>query len=307
MGDRERALELLSRHAAERAWARRSPASLRVSDVQVTGPTQVVLRSIYEARGVRYLLQPAARRTLEDVPGPDPWSAPMVQPEGAPVGHELTHTLHGVTVPMDCGMCSATGEQSCPPCQGTGRVQHGNQSHRCSRCNGRGLIVCVTCHGSGGLIGHPTIWSRLEEHEEVRALGTDELPIDVAFDLMDARGEGEVVHRQEGSRVLEMRLEGGYRDAARTADAVARTARALCDAPGVPTGGRIVRQQLEVRRVPVFVVTLEGGRSLWVWGDPPKVSPTRAIDSAAALAVRAAPWAAGVGCVLAAAGWWIFG
>lgn len=306
VSDRERALELLSRYAAARAWARRAPASLVVRDVQVTGPAQVILRSIFEARGVRYQLQPAAKRTLEDVPGPDPWSAPIAQPAGAPVGHELTYPMPGTTVPMDCGMCGATGEAHCQTCQGTGRVQHGNQSYRCTHCGGRGVVVCVTCHGTGGLVGHPTVWSRIEAHEEVRALGTDELPLDVAFDLTDTREAGELVHQQEAPRLHELRVEGGYRDAARSGDAVARMARALCDAPGVPVGGRIVRQRLEVRRVPVFVVTLEGARTIWVWGEPPKVSPARAMDSAMLVAVRVVPWVLGAGAV-AVGGWWLFG
>ncbi|UJR84739.1 Hypothetical protein I5071_68180 [Sandaracinus amylolyticus] len=276
-------------------------------DVEISGPTQVLLRSIYEARGVRYQLQPALQRTLEDVPGPDPWSAPLRQPEGAAVGHELTFVMHGHHVPMDCGVCSATGETSCVACEGTGRVQSGNRSHACATCGARGFVRCAMCHGSGGLIGHPTIWSRIEAHHEVRTIGTDDLPLDVAVDLTGANDDGEVVHRQEGSRVLEMRSEGGYRDAARAHDAIARTARALCDHPGVPDRARIVSQVLEVRRVPVLVLRLEDGRTIHAWGEPPQISPPRALDSTALVVLRASPWLALASSIAAAATYWLSG
>lgn len=276
--------------------------------VDVTGPSTVVLRSIYEARGVHYQLQPASRRTLDDVPGPDVWEAPLVFPDGAKVGDELTHALHGRVVPMDCGLCSATGTAPCPGCNGDGRVRRANDSDLCGICAGSGSVGCRTCSGSGGLVGHPTIWARIEAHEEARAIGTDDLPLDVAFDLTHATAEGQLVHRQEGPRVLAMRSEGGYRDGARSGDAIARTALALCEHPGVPEGTRIVSQSLEVRRVPVFVIQLEDGRTMHVWGDPPRVSPARAMDSLPLRALRASPWAAASGAGLAAAAWWwLFG
>ena len=75
-------------------------------------------------------------------------------------------------------------------------------------------------------------------------------------------------------------------------------------APGVPTGGRILDQRLEVRRVPAWEVVLRGGPSVWVFGDPPELSPADALPSTPLRAAKVG----GVGLgVLAAAGlaWWL--
>jgi hypothetical protein len=270
--DREQALSALTAWHREKTWARVDPQKLEIASVERTGPLQVVLRSVFESRGVRYSLAPAQHRTAENVAGPDPWAASLHQPMNAAVGHELVEALDGL-VPMDCALCSACGETRCIPCDGMGRIQHGRRSHTCTHCGGRGQVRCDTCRGSGGLVGAPSAWSRIDAHEEMRTLGTDELPLEVALDLGESPIEGDVVHRLEAERITDARGLGGYREGAGVPGEIAEAVRALAAGSGVPETAKLRWQTLEVRRAPVFEVRLTSGATVHVWGTPPKVSP----------------------------------
>jgi hypothetical protein len=240
-----------------------------VLEVAWVGPMQLVLRTSYEERGVNYKLSPAPHRDEPDPP-PDPWAIALRHAEGAAVGHRVKRTPRGAAVHMHCAVCFATGEADCPRCGGAGRT--GNSAH-CARCDGRGRLVCESCRGSGGVTGKPTFWSRLGAHEEMRTVGGRDLPIDVAADLAVSAQPGEIVHRQEGDRLHDLMLPGGYRDAARDEEPLVDACRRLCAEPGIPPGARVLRQVLEVRRVPVARARLEGDAEVWCWGDPPRVWP----------------------------------
>lgn len=173
---REQALAALTLWHAERPWARVDPASLPLDDVIAVGPTQVILMSTFERRGVEYEIAPA--NTAPDVqdPGPDPWTVPLQHPEGLPLGSKVRSRLPGMKVHKDCGLCSRMGETQCPTCAGDGQVQHGERTSRCGTCNGRGQVRCDSCNGSGGVVGTPTVWSAIELHREVRVIEAGELP-----------------------------------------------------------------------------------------------------------------------------------
>lgn len=291
MTDRERALEALARWRGQKPWARKDPSTLDVVEVAAVGPTQLRLVSIYEARGVRYELRPAPSRPALREDGPDPWSVRLEHPPELPVGNEVSTPLSGMTVHMDCGICSGAGELHCTNCEGTGRIKQGRYSYTCPECNGRGEVRCKQCQGSGGLIGRPSVWSRIEQHERVQVVESAELPIDAFLDLQQVEHGGELIHEQTGDRIVDLQREGGYRDAAGGADPVRKAAQALGAEPGVPTGAQILRQRLEVRRVPAWELALRAGQKVVVYGDPPKVSPPKALDSTALEAARVAPYA----------------
>jgi hypothetical protein len=276
---RERALSALIAWHRERAWARTDPRKLAITSVELAGPLQVVLRSVFESRGVRYELMPAVERTREAVSGPDPWAQSLAQPIDAAVGHELQVALTGAFVPMDCSTCSASGELRCLRCDGNGRIQSGRSSYVCPECLGAGNVRCSTCRGSGGLVGAPTAWSRIDAHEEMRTAGADALPLEVALDLAETPVTGEVIFRREGERIADAQESAGYRDGAAIPPELAETVRSILAGSGVPEGTKLRRQALEVRRAPVFEVTLERGATVYVWGTPAKVFPIAPVST----------------------------
>ena len=209
MSERAAAIAAIQSWRARKAWARRDPATLDVERVEAVGPTQVALISRYEARGVRYQLSPAPSRPTHNEKGPDPWSVHLQHPSGAPVGHEVSTSISGTTVHMDCAYCSGNGELKCERCDGSGRIRAGRSSYTCTTCHGRGQVRCEQCVGSGGLIGTPSVWSRIEQHEELQVHESTELPIDVFLALSERTHGGEVIHRQEAERIVDLRREGG--------------------------------------------------------------------------------------------------
>lgn len=305
--DRERALAALRRWREGKPWARVDPAARSIAEVIPCGPVQAILTSHYESRGVRYELEPAPSRPARNEEGPDPWGVKLEQRRGAPVGAEVSTPISGTTVHMDCGLCSGIGDMTCPTCDGTGTVQT-SQHHAkaCYRCAGSGEITCTQCRGSGGMLGHPTVWSRIEEARRVRVHEPSELPLAVFLDLQDTDHGGEVIHEEEAERIVDLRRGGGYRDAASADDPMRALVQTVAVEHGVPEDGRILRQRLEIRRVSAYEVRLTDGRRLWVYGDPPAVEPAKALASFAARAARVAPLLAAA---LGLLGWalWTYG
>lgn len=302
---REQALAALARWHAESPWARVDPASLAIDDVIAVGPTQVILMSTFERRGVEYEI--ASANTAPDVqdPGPDPWSVPLQHPEGLPLGSTVRTRLAGMKVHKDCGLCSRMGETQCLTCSGDGQVQHGDRRSRCGTCNGRGQVKCDSCSGSGGVMGTPTVWSAIELHREVRVIEAGELPLDLFLALQNTTADSVLVHTQEDERIDGLRRSQGYRDdAMHGPEARLHTVvGALAAAPGVEPGDRIVRQRLEVRQVPVFQVQLAVGEPVFVYGDPPRILPDGALVSVGGRVAKVAPWVAALAAAVAGALW----
>jgi len=305
-GDREAALHALERWRAQRSWARADPTKLTIARVEPVGPMQIVLRSVFEARGVKYTLEPAPSRPSLNEPGPDPWGVTLEQPPNPPIGHEVSARVPDVRVHMDCGLCSAMGDMTCTRCDGMGRIKQGKHSQTCPVCGGAGQIQCPQCVGSGGLFGHPTAWSRIEERTVRRVHESSTLPNEVFLALNEGDHGGEMIHEQQGEQIVDLVRQGGYRDAAGSEDPLRQLVQKLCENPDVPAGARLIRQSLRVSRVAAWEIALESGESLWVYGDPPRVSPAGALPSAALRAAKIVPAVVVGGAALFGA-WWLFG
>lgn len=275
---RDRFLERMSAWHAVQPWARVAPQALSITSVAAVGPLQIALRSRFESRGIRYELRAASTRTLEHVAGPDPWATSLRLPSDAPVGHEIAQPLSVAEIPMDCGMCSAQGDVSCARCDGTGSVSSGKNRRQCPTCRGGGRVRCDQCNGSGGVLGKPSAWARMDEHEALRTLGTDALPLDIAFDLTEHPSPGEVLHRQEAEQIHDVRGDAGYRGEPVLTTEVRSAAEALLRDPGIGAGARLHRQTLVVTRTTVLEASLGGGgeQKLYAWGDPARVHPKSA-------------------------------
>jgi len=239
-------------------------------------PRQLMLRTLYEARGVRRRLAPAPDRG-GPTPKIDPWAVHLQHPVDAAVGAELSVAPADATCRVDCAVCSGDGDVICPACDGARQLP---PSGACTLCASRGRFACEECRGSGSFVGDVVVWSRIAQHEDIRTLGARRLPTDVAADIAgEARG-GAVVHRVEGQRVEGLVLPSGYRDAGGADEPLVDAARQLCERPGIDPDARILQQVLEVRRVTVARVSLDSGDEVWCWGQPLRVWPAQAREGA---------------------------
>ncbi len=269
---RESFLERMAQWRSVQPWARVDPHALAIREVTIVGPLQLRLETRYEARGIRYrVVREAPTRPDEHTEQPDPWAVALDIPLDAAVGHEITMSLGETERLLECAECSTQGDVLCATCVGTGA--HSDGGH-CTVCRGKGVTKCRQCRGSGGVFGVPRVWARIDEHAALHTLDTDTLPLEVVLDLSERPSTGEIVHRQDGTEpILEIRGEPGYRDRPLFDDRLRRAIEKLLDEPGVPFGVAVHRQTLEVRRTPVLQATLTSGRTLYVWGDPPRVHP----------------------------------
>jgi hypothetical protein len=123
---RQQALAALTRWRAERPWARVDPATLDIHDVQAVGPTQVILTSTFERRGVEYEIVHA--NTAPDVqdPGPDPWSVPLQHPEGLPLGSRCVRVCRARRCTWTAGCARAWERRSAPPATATDKCSTAN-------------------------------------------------------------------------------------------------------------------------------------------------------------------------------------
>lgn len=302
---RELGLAALQRWRAEKPWARVDPTTLPIEDVLAVGPTQVILESTVERRGVEYEITYA--NTAPDIQdaGPDPWQTALEHPAGQPVGSKVRARLPDVRVHKDCGLCSRMGEMVCPACGGDGQVRDGDSTARCGRCRGRGQVQCDSCGGSGGVMGTPTVWSSIELHRELRVIEASELPMEVFLELQNRTTDSVLMHAQQDTRIEGLRRSMGYRDDA-THGPEARlhtVVGAMAAAPGVEPGDRIVRQRLEVRQVPVFQLVLANQEPIFVYGDPPRLSPEGALVSVGGKLAKLAPVVIAVATAVAGALW----
>jgi hypothetical protein len=94
----------------------------------------------------------------------------------------------------------------CSRCDGEGRITTVNhRSHRCGGCKGTGELTCDTCKGSGSLYGKPTLWAAIDSVCGTRLVEADDLPNLVFIFLSEAPIDGDVIDRQEGPTIEELR------------------------------------------------------------------------------------------------------
>jgi len=263
------AREMLADWASTDPWLRRAPhARALITDVASVGPTQLIVRTRYEERGVRATVRSRPRGGAE-TESPDPWSIAIALPADAAPGHEVTHVLPD-EIAMGCRGCGGEGHVVCFRCAG--------EIH-CVVCNGSGQASCPTCHGTGALWAALTVWTRVAAREDVRLVddgAARALPDEVFLDLQDPEHGGRVFHVQRAERLIELQLgDGGYRSNATTGP-LADAARALLAALPLPAEARVHEQVLELRKVPAFVLTIDRTPVI-VYGDPPVVYPADAL------------------------------
>lgn len=133
------------------------------------------------------------------------------------------------------------------------------------------------------MYGKPTLWAAIESVSPNRLVEADDLPNNVYLALAEAPAGGDVVHRQEGAIVEELRgfaqrSGGAYREAAQEAPE-ALIVRTLCKHPELPEGVRLLRQVLELRRVAVWRIKSREVKDFWVLGEPIKILPKNALRS----------------------------
>lgn len=185
---------------------------------------------------------------------------------------------------MGCDTCSHSGKMRCSNCDGDGRrTSADGKSRHCYTCNGTGELSCDTCTGSGALYGKPTLWAAIDSVSINSVLEADDLPNSVFIGLSEAPVDGELVHRQEGPVLEELRGyahrgAGAYRQAAEEGPE-ASAVRALCKRPGLPDDARLIRQELELRRVDVWEVKSREAKTFWAFGEPLQVQPPKALRS----------------------------
>jgi hypothetical protein len=269
--DQERVMEMLADFHLAKPWARVDPKTLSIDSVEAVGPTQVVLRSVYETRSIRYQLRPAKRPTFKPVV-PDPWASEISFPNEAEAGTTKYLALAGTQIHLDCAACRSEGRVPCSECRGTGKAGGGRLN--CFECDGRQRVFCKTCDGQGGVLGVPTIHAGLHAHQEIRTLGTEALPVELVLALGERAALGALIHREEGVAISELRLpSGGYRGEQVVSSKVIEAAHEVLARPGVPEAGRIQRQTLELKRTTVFQVRLTSGAVFYVWDNPVQVHP----------------------------------
>ena len=290
---------MLADWASTDPWLRRKlDARTVIANVAAIGPTQLIVRTRFEERGMRFVLRSRPRGGEETQP-PDPWSIDVALPTDSAPGHEATRSL-GTELAMSCLHCDGQGHGACQHCGGTGNQNVGTDtSHQCSACNGDGDARCTTCVGTGAVWGAPTVWARISAREDVRLVddaATLSLADEVFLDLQDPGRGGAVFHTQRAERLSELRLEGGYRTNA-SSGRLAQTTRKLLADLDLPVHARIREQVLELRKVPAFALTVDG-TSVVVYGDPPIVHPPHALRRRS----RAMPMAVAAA-LLSIAGW----
>jgi hypothetical protein len=139
----------------------------------------------------------------------------------------------------------------------------------------------------------------------VRVIEDGELPLDLFLALQHTTNDSVLAHFQEADRIERLQRATGYRDSGAEGNdpRIHNVVAALAAAPGVEPGDRIVRQRLELRRVPVFRLRLDGGEPVFVYGEPPRIIPKNALMSVAGKVARMAPWVVAVVTLVAVALW----
>lgn len=264
-----------------RRWHDREPARRRrleahdVRSVRVLQPVQIRLTSVVETRSFRFSVAgPGSTEVaLEERPR-DPFAhelpSPALEPlltRGSP--QERLDTLGVITEP--CVTCASTGLRTCTLCDGTGI----RELAPCPVCEG-GQRRCDVCEGTRRTRTGVELVRRFTRHELVRVHEDDghEVGPHALLHLVEHPTEGEVVHDQVAPqlhRYVGRGAGGGYRD---VPTAIAQRVDALL-AESAPDEGRVVMQRLVLTRIPVYSLELGRGRTVQVFGDPPKVEPER--------------------------------
>ncbi len=281
------AREMLVAWARVARFARGDLDRATLESVRAVGPTQIVLRLLYEERTILITTLSAGPPGEHVDPLPDRWSESLDVPLDTPLHQRVTGPPSD-PLAQTCSWCHGRALAECQSCEGDGETVDGEGAPvRCERCRGRGELPCVTCAETGRVLVRATLSGQLAQTEAVCLVDDErahELPNEVYLDLQDTEHGGRVVLRHRGA-TLDGIGGGGYRDAALSGDVLER-ARALAARADVPRDARVRRFELEVRKVPAYALRV-GRAEVIVYGEPPRVHPERALTSLAYRALSA--------------------
>mmetsp|Transcript_11954 Transcript_11954/g.18040 ORF Transcript_11954/g.18040 Transcript_11954/m.18040 type:complete len:432 (+) Transcript_11954:1861-3156(+) len=193
---------------------------------------------------------------------------------------------------ISCKQCGGQGSNNCHRCHGSGAVtvthhdhgHHGHHSHHhhhhhshghhhnhretchschgsgrrtCSRCNGKGFVTCPTCDGTGYLRCFIRLDIQWKKYEGKRVLSQSALPDNL---IMNAGGATMFHEEDFVIRPISHLPQQEVNDAANK----------LIAEQQIPNVERLLRQRIEIRRIPVYEVhyTYKGSdpRRFWVYG-----------------------------------------
>jgi len=247
-----------------------------VRSVRVLGPVQIRLRTLHEDRFFDFEEGPPPEGDAPIQPEPeDPWSVPLDELELAAMVQDAEgeHTrwpeLDSIVRP--CSRCEGEGTRRCEACGGDGIVDISG----CGECGGSGKVACRDCRGTARRRVRVRVGRRFRFHEATRIHESeaDEVGPHVLLHLVDHPTPGEVFHEQDSPRIQRYSGKGsgeGYRTAA---SPMAATIEGLLKDSPTERGEQITHQWLTVTQIPVYALELSRGRTAYVYGDPPKVSP----------------------------------
>jgi len=272
----DRALALVRRWHDERPGSRRMLDRDDVRSLRVLGPVQIRLRSLYEDRFLDFEEGPPPEGDAPIQPEPeDPWSATLEELELPAMvqdaEEERTRWSELDSIIRPCSRCDGEGARPCAHCGGDGIVD----TSGCDECGGGGKSACRDCRGSKRRRVRVRVRRRFrfDEHTRVHEGEADEVGPHVLLHLVDHPTPGELFHEQDAPRIQRYAGKGsgaGYRTAATP---MAATVEKLLKASAPERGGHVVHQWLSVTRIPVYALELSRGRTAYVYGDPPEVSP----------------------------------
>lgn len=244
------------------AWAAGGGAR-RVVGATAVGPFQVVHRAIVEQRSVTYRYEPAARgMTAEQRPAVDPWTLPFDVPEAEDSWSE-DRSLEKLktAVLCDCGDGTETYSIETPSVSGTGPT---------TRLETR---TCSVCGGSARVFAIPEVRAALAERTESRVLEGEELPVDLLIEVGESFDDGERVYHEEGETIRPRSGgDGAYRaQTPRVSVEVSAIIDRLVSEAREGQGGetKIHRESVEVLQVPIFRLSLAGGRTAFLYRGKP--------------------------------------
>ena len=247
-----------------------------VRSVRVLGPVQVRLRTLLEERSFELEEGPPPEGDAPIDPEPeDPWAAALEELELSAMVQDAeaqrTRWPELGSIVRPCSHCDGEASMQCHTCGGDGIVDIAE----CTECGGAGKTACRDCRGTARRRVSVRVRRRFhfDEATRIHEEESDEVGPHVLLHLVDHPTPGEVFHEQDAPRIQRYAGKGsgsGYRVAA---SPMAATVETLLKDGQPEKGTQIVHQWLSVTRIPVYALELSRGRTAYVYGDPPEVSP----------------------------------
>lgn len=272
----DHALALVRRWHDQRPGRRRMLDRDEIRSVRVLGPVQVRLRTLHEDRFYDFEEGPAPEddSPVEAEPE-DPWGVTLDDVELSAMVQDAeeqrTRWPELPAIVRPCSHCEGEGTVRCHACGGDGIVDIAG----CGECGGGGKVPCRDCRGTARRTVRVRIRRRFrfDEATRIHEDESDEVGPHVLLHLVDHPTPGEVFHEQDAPRIQRYAGKGSGTSYREAATPMAATIEKLLKDAQPEQGEHIAHQWLSVTRIPVYALGLSRGRTAYVYGDPPKVSP----------------------------------